>query len=125
MKLQIVIDGQAYEVEVELPAEASTPPQLPGTATIYSSVVPTTQKSAPAEGGLDESKICRSPVNGLVVAVVAKVGDPVEPGDLVILLEAMKMETRITAPATAAQVKSILVAQGEAVKTDQILVEFE
>ncbi|HYA95743.1 MAG TPA: biotin/lipoyl-containing protein [Terriglobales bacterium] len=124
MKVQIVIDGQAYEVEVDL-ADQSAPAHLPGTATIYSTVVPTAQKSAPAETGVDESKICRSPVNGLVVTVVAKIGDPVEPGDLVLMLEAMKMQTRVTAPLAAAKVKAILVSQGEAVKLNQILVEFE
>ena len=124
MKVQIVIDGQAYEVEVDLTAEAP-PPHLPGTATIHSTVVPTAQKAALAESGVDESKVCRSPVNGLVVAVVAKVGDPVEPGDLVLMLEAMKMQTRITAPLAVTMVKSILVSPGEAVKLNQILVEFE
>ena len=103
----------------------TSPPHLPGTATIYSTVVPTAQKSPPADSGVDESKICRSPVNGLVVAVVAKVGDPVEPGDLVVMLEAMKMQTRLTAPPAVTIVKSILVNQGDAVKLNQILVEFE
>jgi biotin carboxyl carrier protein len=124
VKVQIVIDGQAYEVEVDL-GEQSAPPHLPGTATIYSTVVPTAQKSAAAETGVDESKICRSPVNGLVVAVVTKVGDPVEPGDLVLMLEAMKMQTKVTAPPAATTVKAILVSPGEAVKLNQILVEFE
>lgn len=124
MKLQIVIDGQAYEVDVDL-ADEDPPRQLPGTATIHSMVVPTAASStAFTDSGVDEHKVCRSPVNGIVVAVVAKVGDPVEAGDLIVLLEAMKMETKVTAPCEAT-VKSILVAPGEAVKLNQILAEFE
>ena len=68
---------------------------------------------------------CGSPVSGLVVSVTAKVGDPVEPGDLVVMLEAMKMQTRVTAPPDATKVKAIRVSRGEAVKLSQILVEFE
>ena len=44
--------------------------------------------------------------------------------DLLVVLEAMKMETSVTAP-IAGKVKSVKVAPGEAVKLNQILVEFE
>ena len=123
MKLQIVIDGQPYEVEVDVPKE-SVPPQLPGTATIHSAIVPTTRKGAPSETDVDEQKLCRSPVNGLVVKVLVFPSQTVNAGDLIIVLEAMKMETEVTAPVTC-KVKDIKVAPGDAVRLDQVLAEFE
>lgn len=123
MKLQIVIDGQAYEVEIDF-ADGLPPSNLPGSATLHSSVVATIPRSASPQSGVDESKVCRSPVAGIVAQVVARSGQEVKLGDLLIVLEAMKMETKVTATG-AATVKAILVAPGEAVKLKQILVEFQ
>ncbi len=67
---------------------------------------------------------CRSPVMGLVIRVEAKAGQQVEAGQRVMVLEAMKMETHLTAP-RACRVKNVHVAQGDPVKVDQLLVEFE
>jgi methylmalonyl-CoA carboxyltransferase small subunit len=51
-------------------------------------------------------------------------GQQLQLDDLLVVLEAMKMETSLTAP-IAGKVKSVKVAAGDAVKLDQILVEFE
>jgi biotin carboxyl carrier protein len=51
-------------------------------------------------------------------------GDQVQKGDLLLLLEAMKMEIRIQAP-RAASIKSLSLKAGDAVEKDQILVELE
>jgi methylmalonyl-CoA carboxyltransferase small subunit len=72
----------------------------------------------------DESKVCRSPVAGIVVRVCVQAGEELQLDDLLVVLEAMKMETSVTAP-IAGKVKSVNAAPGEAVKLNQILVEFE
>ena len=60
----------------------------------------------------DETKVCRSPVNGTVVRVVAEAGQAMQVGDALLVLEAMKMETNITAPLDA-KVSSVNAKVGE------------
>jgi methylmalonyl-CoA carboxyltransferase 1.3S subunit len=129
LKVQIVIGGKAYEVEVEVEGgedRLGVPGHLPpGTATIQSTRVPTAPRPhSPSEVDGDESRVCRSPVAGIVVRVCVQPGEQLQLDDLLVVLEAMKMETSVTAPITG-QVKSVKVAPGEAVKLNQILVEFE
>ena len=54
----------------------------------------------------------------------AQVGQQIQPDDLLLVVEAMKMETNVTAP-LAGTVKNIRVKPGDAVKVGQVLVEFE
>ena len=128
MKIQIVIGGKAYEVEVEAEGgdDVLVPGPLPaGTATIQSTRVPTAPRPhSPSEVDGDESRVCRSPVAGIVVRVCVHPGQALQLDNLLVVLEAMKMETGVTAP-IAGRVKSVNVTPGEAVKLNQILVEFE
>jgi methylmalonyl-CoA carboxyltransferase small subunit len=73
---------------------------------------------------VNEEKVCRSPVSGIVVRIVSQPGQSLQVGDILLVLEAMKMETNITAP-VAGKVKMIRVGQGESVQAGQLLVEFE
>lgn len=129
MKIQLVIGGKAYEVEVEVEGgedHLGVPGHLPaGAATIQSTRMPTAPRphsASETEG--DESKVCRSPVAGIVVRVSVQAGQELQVDSLLVVLEAMKMETSLTAP-IAGKVKSVKVVPGEAVKLNQVLVEFE
>jgi len=129
MKLQIAIDGQRYEVEVEV-AEEDYPPQpldnrpAPAAATIQSTVLRTPPKPGScADGGVDEAKLCRSPLAGIIVQVPVVPGQQLRVDDLIVVLEAMKMETTVTAPVDG-KLKSVNVTPGETVKVNQVLVEF-
>jgi len=131
LKLQIGIDGKTYEVEVEVIDDDSgvrAPGYLPPhpiPMTVPSAPVPGAPKPPPATGGnVDESKVCHSPVAGVVLRVNVQPGQQLQPNDMMIVLEAMKMETNVTAP-VAGQVKSVNVQPGDAVKVNQILVQFE
>ena len=130
MKLQIAIDDKSYEVEVEILEDDSlvrTPGYLPPhpiPLTVPSTPVSSVPKPGPANGHADESKICRSPVAGVVLRVTSQPGQQLQPNDLMIVLEAMKMETNVTAPISG-KVKRVNVQAGDAVKVNQILVEFE
>ncbi len=66
-------------------------------------------------------KELRAFIPGTISDVSIKEGDKVNQGDILMVLEAMKMKNRITAPLNAS-VKSILVKNGEVVKKDQLLV---
>ena len=130
MKLEISIDGQRYEVEVEVTekddsARAQDNRPAPATATIQSTVLRTPPKpGASSDINVDESKLCRSPVAGIVVRINVEPGQRLEVNDLMVVLEAMKMETNVTAP-IAGKLKSVNVSARDAVKINQILVEFE
>jgi methylmalonyl-CoA carboxyltransferase small subunit len=118
LKLHITIDGKTYEADVEVVDEEEDESPLPPGYTPY--------RPAPFAGGADgnQAKECRSPVTGLVIEVNVKPGQAVEAGELMVLLEAMKMETNVTAP-RAATVKRVHVAPGDPVKLNQVMVEFE
>jgi methylmalonyl-CoA carboxyltransferase small subunit len=77
-----------------------------------------------AEENASEDKLCRSPVTGVVIKVNVEAGQTIEANDLIMVLEAMKMETNVTA-SNAGKVKSVRVAQGDSVKVNQVMVEFE
>ena len=133
MKLNITVDNKNYEVDVEV-ADPSTapmaaPPRLDTSLRIPAAgpvaVSNGTVKPAPVDGSsVDEAKVCRSPVSGIVVRVTSQVGQKIQAGDTLLVLEAMKMETNITAPA-AGKIARIIVGQGDAVQGGLILVEFE
>ena len=78
-------------------------------------------------GGADRQRgagALRAPMPGLVVRVLATAGQRVVPGAGVVVLEAMKMENELKAPAEGV-VKVVRVGPGEAVEKGQVLVEFE
>jgi methylmalonyl-CoA carboxyltransferase small subunit len=123
LKLQITIDGKVYEVEVEVLEDEERP-----LAPSYASHHATHAANSHAQDHLDawdgEGRTCHSPVMGLAIKVNVRPGQAVEAGELVLVLEAMKMETNVTAP-RAAIVKSVHVAPGDPVKLNQVLLEFE
>ena len=129
MKLTIGIDGNEYVVDIEVLEDDNVAPVYvaphgqPTTVQPVSVVTPDAQAPA-AEGDVNEAKVCRSPVAGVVVKLNVQPGQTLQTNDLMMVLEAMKMETNITAP-VAGKVKKINVAHGDGVKVNQILVEFE
>lgn len=132
MKLRITLDDKTFEVEVEVAEadHASLPPAYPvGSARLTGSAAASTLPGATSGAGnppaavADESKACRSPVSGVVVKVVANAGASINAGDSILILEAMKMETNITAPVSGV-IADIKVAQGDRVQTGDVLVEF-
>ena len=124
MKLNVVVAGKTFEVEVE-EAEPSAEHGLspPASAAIYSSVLPTAPKPG-TSSEVNETKVCRSPLAGVVVRLHVKTGDSVRVNDLLLVLDAMKMEIKISAQSEGI-VKSIEAAPTEAVLPGQVLVCFE
>ena len=124
LKLQITIEGKAYAVDVEILEDEESAPAADGLP--LRTAAAQNDLHANSDGGAWDSdrKVCRSPVMGIAIKVNAKPGQAVEAGELLMVLEAMKMETNITAP-RAATLKSVHVAPGNAVKVNQVLVEFE
>ena len=127
MKLRITLNDKTFEVDVEV-AEADTaalPPAYPiGSAVLSGSVAGAPPAPVTNDAAVDEAKVCRSPVSGIVVRLIAQPGQNLQVGDPLMVLEAMKMETNITAP-IAGRIAALRVAKGDNVQSGQIVVEFE
>jgi biotin carboxyl carrier protein len=127
VKLRITIAGNIYEADVEVledeevsasPVEYAPPAYLPSTGYLANSTAVVSENRDPSD------KTCRSPVTGLVIRVDVPPGQAVEAGQLLVVLEAMKMETQVTAP-RAGTVQIVHVAPGNSVKVNQPLIELE
>ncbi len=130
MKLKITVDGKLYEVDVEVfepehPHPGFVAPtghaRVPAAPPIN---VPPTRTAGAAAPVADESKVCRSPFAGTVSKISAQAGQTIQVNDVLLVLEAMKMETVITAP-IAGKIAKVNVNVGDAVQQGQVLVEFE
>lgn len=126
MKTYIIqVNNQRYEVTVEEKGRAagiskvtanpaSTPAPGPAIQAVASPAPPPLSKGS-ADGAIT------APMPGKVVAVNVKAGDPVRQGQILLVLEAMKMENEIVAPA-AGTVKEVLVNEGANVNVGEPLV---
>jgi methylmalonyl-CoA carboxyltransferase small subunit len=130
LKLRITVDGKSYDVDVEVfepePAQPGFHPP-PGHVRVSAATpiaAPVLPPAADATPVADETKVCRSPFAGNVSRVTAQPGQTIQVNDELLVLEAMKMETVITAP-IAGKVAKINVSAGDAVRQGQVLVEFE
>lgn len=119
-RFNIMVNGRPYDVQVEeagagvLTAVAPAPvaaPAAPPTAP-----APVAAPAAPA-GALK----VESPMPGNILDIKVSAGQSVAAGDVLIILEAMKMENEIVAP-QAGTVSSIHVNKGDAVDTGALLV---
>ncbi len=124
----MTIEGKKYRVDVEV--EEGEEVRMAGmfpepTATmqahpVHPIIPPPVTGAGPA---VSSEKVCRSPIAGVVFKIVAQVGQHLEVNDLLVVLEAMKMETNITAHMSG-KVEKILVSVGEAVQPGQAIAEF-
>ena len=116
---RVTVNGIAYDVVVEeLGANAPVAPVAPVNPVAAPAPVapPSPKKAAPA-GGL----AIKAPMPGNVIKVNVKAGAAVKKGDVLCVLEAMKMENEIMAPQDGT-VASVEVSAGESVQTDAVLV---
>ena len=82
------------------------------------------KETAPVASGSAGTTEVKAPLPGAILKVIARSGDSVSEGDVLILMEAMKMETEIKAP-RAGKVGSIRVDVGATVNPGQVLVTLE
>lgn len=123
-KLKVTVDGKSYDVEVEIldeggPAPSAGPVRSASTAAPAAAAVPAATAAPKPSAGDGEVP---SPLSAVVVSIEVNPGDTVQEGDQLITLEAMKMNTLVTAPA-AGTVGEILVAPGDAVEEGQALLK--
>ena len=131
-KFAITVNGNTYEVEVEeiggAPVYAAAPAAAPVAAPAPVAAAPAAApkaaapaaapKAAPA-GAAGANKV-NSPMPGTILDVKVSVGQAVKNGDVLCILEAMKMENEIAAPCDGV-VASINVTKGATVNTGDLL----
>ena len=120
-KFNITVNGNAYEVEIEevKAAAAAAPAPKAAPAPAATPAPKAAPAAAPAASAGDET--VTAPMPGKIVKLVASVGQAVNAGDTLLILEAMKMQNEIAAPC-AGTVKSFSVNAGDSVKPGQAMV---
>lgn len=126
---KVFVDNEYFEVGVEegaggtpvvsyvQPGAASQPAQVAQTAA--PPPPPDSVPAAAAEGDV-EGKPLTAPMPGLIISVAVKVGDTVQEGDPVLVLEAMKMENSIPAPVSGT-IKAVYFGSGDSVSKDDVI----
>ena len=109
-KLRVTVNGVTYHVEVAeegdfmaVPAPVAAPVADP----------------APVEISANDTLI-KAPMPGKVTKIMVNAGDSLKKGDIIMILEAMKMQNEIGAPA-GGKIKSIKVSAGQSVKPGEVL----
>ena len=130
MKYKVTLNGRTYEVEVEagkamcvaeyeafVPA-APAPVAAPAAAPV---AAPAAAPAAPAAAAPVAGEAVTAPMPGNILKVAVSVGQTVKEGDLLLVLEAMKMENEIFAPCNGT-VAQVLVQKGATVDTGATMV---
>ena len=128
MKYKVTLNGRTYEVEVEAgkamlldeyEAIAPSAPAAPAAPVAAAAPAPAAAPAAPAVTGAGEA--VNAPMPGTILKVNVTQGQAVKEGDVLCVLEAMKMENEIMAP-KAGTVAQVLVSKGSNVDTGAPLV---
>lgn len=121
MKLKVTVNGQPYTVDVEVEED-----EKPGLGSIvmggFQAATPTAPTSASVPAATANAVV--APLAGSVARILVEEGAEIESGQVLAVLEAMKMETEITAP-KAGKIAAIHVKPGDAVQGGQALLELE
>jgi len=130
MKYKVTLNGRTYEVEVEAGKamlldeyEAIVPAAAPvaAPAAAPAPVAAPAAAPAPAAAAPVAGEAVTAPMPGNILKVNVTAGQAVKEGDVLVVLEAMKMENEILAP-KACTVKQVLVSKGATVDTGATLV---
>ena len=133
MKYKVTLNNRVYEVEVEegeamlvdeyerkAPA-APVPAAAPVAAAAPAASAAPAAPAAPAGGALAAGEVVKSPMPGNVLKINVSQGQQVKEGDVLLILEAMKMENEVVSP-KAGTVAQVVVAKGAVVETGSALV---
>jgi biotin carboxyl carrier protein len=113
---KIEVNGTDYDVDVNIEEKASKTPRL-----VRKPVI-----NKPGEGKIQKggagATVVKAPLPGSIMKINIAVGDTINPGDTLLVMEAMKMENNVMAE-KGGTVKAIKIAVGDSVLQDDVLVE--
>jgi biotin carboxyl carrier protein len=113
-KYVIKLNDKVYEVEME--------EVTPETAATLAETVKNAPKAAPAAAPVSGGQKVEAPMPGTILNVAVKAGDTVKKGQLLVVLEAMKMENEIVSPVDG-KILSVGVSKGDSVNPGDLLVQ--
>lgn len=134
-KFNITVNGKTYEVDVEEVGGVSAPAPRPAAAPVAAAPAPVSKPAvapaaAPAPAPAQSAEIpaggtkINAPMPGTILDIRKNVGDSVNSGDVLLILEAMKMENDIVSP-VAGKVISIHVTKGASVNSGEVMIVIE
>jgi len=127
---RVSVNGKSYDVVVEELGTPAAPASAPAPATSPAPVAPAPATAAPAPAPAPAKAPAAVPAGGIQIAcpmpgkiwkLNVREGDSVEEGQLVLVLEAMKMENEIFSPAKG-QITALNCKEGDSVNTGDVLV---
>ena len=129
MKYKVTLNGRTYEVEVVadkamcVAEYEAIAPAAPAAVAAPAAAAVAAPAAAPAAGGMTVTggESVKAPMPGNILKVAVSVGETVKEGQLLCVLEAMKMENEIYAPC-AGVISAVPVAKGSTVNTGDLLV---
>lgn len=106
---KIKVNGKTYKVELESMEEVASSAPV---------AAPAKAEAKPAAAPTGEGRPIPSPIQGQVIDVKVKVGDHVSKGDVVVIVEAMKLENEVASPFDGT-ITEVLVSKGSSVTAKQ------
>ena len=116
--LLVTVNGKTYQVELPGRTPAPKPVIRPAGGVAAAPV------AAPAAAAPASDTTIVAPLPGTITKVVAKAGQKVKKGDVLVVMEAMKMANDIVAEANGT-VKAVSVSEGQSVNQGDVLIEFQ
>ena len=120
-RYNVTVNGVVYDVVVEEVTGGAAPAPVAAPATKPAPAAAPAPAAKPAAPAANAKCSVSAPMPGNILAVNVKVGDKVEKGAILCILEAMKMENEVMAP-EAGTVTSVTVSKGSTVQAGDVLV---
>lgn len=116
---EVTVNGETFKVEMEPEPEPEKKKVV-----VSAAAAPANDEQPVAAGNVNTANAVKAPLPGVITEIKVAIGDTVNAGDTVVILEAMKMANNIEAEKSG-KVTAICVKQGESVMEDSPLVVIE